>query len=258
MARLATLVSCLLVTLSLGAREIHSLKEAFNEVEASSWVVLDVDETLIESVQMVGAREWGRHVAQQLSKQGVDPAEAFWKSTEYMMTVHKLIDVAPIEADTPAWIRCLQDQGITVIALTARPGYFIEETRRQLRSVNIDFSLSSPALEDCYFLPGSKPPHYSQGIISTYATAKGTALAAFMQLTSATPSAIIFIDDCWENTRSVAEAMATLGIPCHTFRYAAGDAKRAAFDPKVADLQWTCLNKVLSDEQAKMLLRRSN
>jgi hypothetical protein len=240
---------------SLQAVEIQRLTEALRGVDASTVVVLDIDDTLIHPVQMVGSTDWGHHVTGQLIAAGMDREEAFWLSTDRLMAVNRLIDVAVVEAETPALIRDLQSRGIVVLACTARPGSFAEATHRQLASVGIDLPSTAPALDDFSIPGGARPPAYSRGIIYSYGTSKGEALAGFLQIAGVTPSHLVFVDDSWKHVQAVQRAMDGLGIPCTVYRYAGADVMRSSFDPEVADLQWEMAGKILSDDQARWLLK---
>ncbi len=75
-------------------------------------------------------------------------------------------------------------------------------------------------------------------------------------MTGLSPKIVLFVDDKWDQVVDVHTAMKKLGIECKGIRFGKADERVAAFDGKVADLQWCHLPTILTDENAYSLLRQ--
>jgi len=68
------------------------------------------------------------------------------------------------------------------------------------------------------------------------------------------PKKVVFVDDRWDQVENLAEALERLGIEFVGIRFSRADDRVKAFDPAIADLQFSRLPKIISDEEAKEAL----
>ena len=252
------LILCLLLCRALFAREIATFEEALVDIDRTTWVVVDIDDTLIRPMQTLGTTEWAYHrTFQRAHEQNLPLREAFDLTGVDLLRAQEITAIRLIEPGIADHLRRLQDSGNMVIGLTSRPNSFIPLTRRQLLRLGIDLSRSAPRLPQFELAPGDCPPTYTQGILHSYMVNKGETLVEFMRIIKDRPTKVVFVDDSERNVARVTAAMAEIGLECDACRYTALDNVRAQFDPEIAEIQWSLLGRILTDEQARLLLEDS-
>ena len=167
----------------------------------------------------------------------------------------------PVEKSTLGILRELQENNFTVLALTARPPSWAKGTLKQIASLDIDFSKTSPRIP----LESKRKINdmsYQGGVIFLEpGSEKGSSLVNFINASKLDPKKIVFIDDKPNNVKSVDAALNEAGIENIEFRYGAADERVRNFDSKIASFEYHyfLLHKVfISDEKAKALLSKRN
>jgi phosphoserine phosphatase len=252
--KICTLFVSLIALIPVAAQPAADLQEILPYIDQETLVIFDIDDTLIQPTQMVGSTDWGHHVMRQLMEIGLERDDAFLEASHRLYCAAGHSEFRTVEPTTTEVVNHLQEQGIMVIGLTSRPAWYCEQTREQLESVNIDLSKTAPDHPEFNLESGLPIPLYSEGVIYTYRVNKGHSLAEFLAVTGLEPKRIVFVDDGLRNVQCVETTMQDLGIECHGFRYGAADEDREQFDPEIADLQWEKLHKILSDQEARLLL----
>jgi len=154
---------------------------------------------------------------------------------------------------TPALMRALQARGIRVVALTARSQDAAAVTEAQLSSAG--YALAASALGLGRRVIGDDTSMvYDDGVLYVGEHAsKGDALLRLLASERMTPDRVVFVDDKDKHVRSVDAALTASKLPVIAIRYGAADARVAAFDPAVAELQFRLWSSVVSDEEAARL-----
>jgi hypothetical protein len=140
------------------------------------------------------------------------------------------------------------------MGLTARPIELIAASKRQLKSVGIDFAgaaFSATPLD----LKTDAPARFEDGVVYVGAyNNKGATLVAYLEQVGRTPKKIVFVDNKAKHVEAVEKALGKFKIDYLGCRHAASDAKVNAFDPAIADIQYRFFRKILDDPSARRLL----
>ncbi|MBN2359948.1 MAG: DUF2608 domain-containing protein [Deltaproteobacteria bacterium] len=242
-------------------REIMQLAQTEPAIDEQTLVVFDIDNTLLEPVQTLGSDQWFYYLVDQGKRERrLSENKAIAEAVATWNRVQEDVIVRPVEPDTPALVRRLQERGVRIIALTARTSGAAAITERQLRSIGIDLGrnpLPRPAVREGR-RPDTSQPWLGAILFLGENQTKGEALAKVVRSLPEPPSRVVFVDDKAHNTRSVDRALARLRIPVVAFRYGATDARVAAFDPAVAEVQLRWWRRILSDQAARDLDRCSS
>ncbi|MBI1862444.1 MAG: DUF2608 domain-containing protein [Deltaproteobacteria bacterium] len=241
------MAAALAITAQATIRETNSLRDVANAATTGSFVAFDLDNTLIEPIQTLGSDQWFEHISKQL---GIDGAIALWSKVQLKTQVR------PVEQTTSSIVREIQDRGVPVIGLTARPLTVAEATLQQLASVGIDLSRTTPIFDDLAFPGHLENAQYTQGIIFAGKNQKGDMIVRFLDRTGLHPSVIVFADDKPKHTASVDSALTAKGINNIEFRYGAADERVKAFDAEIAAVQLHYFDGILDDEAAATLSNR--
>lgn len=237
-------------------REIKAMREILPEVTPETLLVFDLDNTLVETVQMLGSDEWYEYTVNQYVAKGGLREVAIDKALELFIKFQTLTRVRPVEIETPRLIKDEQNHGIRIMALTARPAELAGATRRQMADLAIDLSGTAPAPATLSFRV-DHPVRYEGGIVYIGPkNKKGKVLAVIVKKLRFKPKKIVFVDDKKHHLVGVNEELAKLGLPCAGFRYGGADARAATFDPKITSVQERFLSEILSDDAAKYLLEK--
>lgn len=220
-------------------REIKSMAEIASEIRPTTFLVFDLDNTLIEPVGNVGSDQWYDYLLKAYARDGLDAASAEKKAGETWTRMLSAVKVKPVEDLTPILIHAQQERGIKILALTARGPEDARATFGQLRAIGVDLEASAPAKED---LTTAGKGFYTRGVLFAGDGDKGTALTGFLKQLGLAPTRVVFVDDKPRHVKNVDAALAAAKIPCIAYRYGAADEKVRAFnevmseasDPKAA------------------------
>jgi hypothetical protein len=202
---------------------------------SSQLILLDIDNTLLRPKQMLGSDEWFSYY---LGRQAFIPEEkekAFHRVLDLWEAIHVVSSVIPMEKNTAAVVRELQEMGCSLMAFTTRGSSLEYVTDRQLTSIGIHLSLKGHS-NISFTLKNMPSVLFSKGVLFTNGTHKGQALREFLCQIGWMPDRIIFINDKQNQLEE-----ASLGIPKTVqflgLRYAPADEYVARFDPAIAEKQ---------------------
>lgn len=240
---------------NLFATIIQSKKmaEILPKVTPETIVIFDIDNTLLESAQMLGSDMWFEHRIHEYLNLGNPPEEAVSKASRDWTEVSESAKVQLIEKETPPLIEKLQRQGIPTMALTARKLSLMERSLGQLEENGISLkekTLSSESVS----VKDADDALFQKGIFTVGTNNKGKILVALFKKLNLTPKRIVFVDDKQKNVENVDAALTEAGIEIFAFRYGAADKKVKAFEPKLASAQYDFFKKnsrILSDEEMR-------
>ena len=241
---------------SAEVREIKSMAEVVPHINSRTFLVFDLDNTVLEPVQMLGSDQNFGYWVEQGMKRGLTKEQATDRAIQMASIVQPHSRVRAVEGRTPRFIATLQRTGLPVIALTARPGSWARGTLAQVASLNVDFRLAAPMLRNSRLKNGD----FINGVyFLTKGSDKGQALIEFMNEAGLKPERILFVDDKLHNVEAVERALEKTPLEHISFRYGAADPRVAAFNPVIAEIQWREYLKTgrfLSDEEATDLVER--
>ena len=241
-------------------REIEHIDAILPEIDQTTLVFLDLDETLIESPIMLGGKAWRGYITQLLkTKMNEEETEHIHDQLSYYIS--KRVPYIAVEETIPTLLSKLHEQSIPVFGLTARgkehwydmPSPDAETlTFLHLKQAGINWN-SSPLLIDQALLSHCS---YAYGIFFAYPIEdKGELILNLFSQTNYRPSKILFVDDKRSNVGAVDKALGELGIPAQCFHYRLIDLYRT-FDPITAHIQLEKLvfeDRMLSNEEASAL-----
>lgn len=219
-----------------GIHEITSIKEILPHVNAETFLVFDLDNTLIEPVQSYGSDQWFEAMVERFKKQGKTEAEAIEAAVIPWVKIQKVTLVRAIEPTTSEVFAKARTQAKAVMALTARPGELAESTGAQLKGVGINFATSSPVASSLDIGVENEIGKFRRGIFYIGAGKnKGRALMQFFEVSKWRPNRVVFVDDKPHHVKDVEKVLTGTGIEFDGFRYGATDAKVKAFRMDVAE-----------------------
>jgi hypothetical protein len=217
--------------------EISAAKEAlkhFNyDTLKTTWLVLDLDNTVMESTLELGSDQWFSvlfsHGIKTVSDIELAKAAIFIVYHEVQHHVRTQL----VEPKIGVIINALQYLGVRVLGLTARGEPIMKPTLRQLNEIGIDFS------KNC--LQHDSNPNYSGGIIFCDGGDKGEALTAFLNKVPEAPEHVVMLDDKGKHLEHVSKALEPLDIHFSGLRYGHLDEKVSVFDMQRANAQLASL-----------------
>ena len=236
-----------------GLAKIHGTKRVL--------VVFDIDNTLMSMEQGLGSDQW---YDWQKNLQVADPCDARLVSDRLAVqgALFFISAMRPTQADAAQLVQRLQDDGLSVIALTSRGPDFRLATLRELRRNGYSFYASAIGPGRGYpeaFVPegGSRPARYEDGVFLTAGQHKGDMLHALLQKTGTPwPAVIVMADDKERNLRNVLETFEGTGTAVHAWRYSGEDAAVSSFDRDEATELWLQIRPAL--QQILTMLGREN
>lgn len=220
-------------------------------------VVIDLDNTIIESVEDLGSDQWATRLYEDVKSALPDNKEEAAKlALEVYHAVQTHLKVQVVEKPVVGIIKLLQDSDIPVLGLTARDSTIIKSTLLQLNHVGVKFY---PQWGQAHFelpvLNGKNASIFDQGIVFCGYNDKGESLEALFKKMKYFPRHVLFIDDKSYNVESVKKIMEKFHLDYDGIRYSYLDEKVKQLDMKKANLQ---LEKIihLFPENAKNALKK--
>lgn len=236
--------------------ETDSMLSILDYVQEETLVIADIDNTLIESQNQLGSSQWADYLGDFLSEPGKSFEEIDFILSDIWCEVQPLIKIRCVDPQTPQMIDQIQEQGLIFMGLTARRPSEIHFTHKQLSSAQITLRnvIDEGFLED--FSDIRKAISYHQGVVyCTPINKKSYALKLFLDKSNICPKRIIFIDDKLSHVRDVGVLVEDLGIDYVGMRFSGSDERVISFCPKIAKIQFDHLPKIISDDEAILILK---
>jgi len=226
-------------------------------VDNETLIVLDIDNTLLETKQALGSDQWFYHHFKDYIAQGMSSEEALERALPEWEAIQNLTDVQLVEPGTAQTVAALQEKGYTVIGLTTRGLGMSKLAVQQLKKLGINLVTTAPTKEQVFFINEHEmypnDPHgviFHQGILFTSGSHKGHAFSTLLEKLDLHPKKVVFINDKASHLKPVEEACVAKGIPFVGLRYGATDARVKGYNHEVGRLQWKAFGQILSDEVA--------
>lgn len=247
----AIAIMCFLAPISLLSMILESDRIADLQIYADSdtLVFCDIDNTLFESMMHMGSIQWSHYMTKKAEQAGYSAGEADEISDKFWIFAQLFVPVRYVDPETPHVLLALKRAGVPLFGLTARYSIEVGSTKRQLNSLGIDLR-SAYYPEDCSTLSTSHPSVYDEGVIYCGRNKKSAALVTFLRKANYLPKRILFIDDRLFHVQDVEKVMTDMGIEFIGIRFSGADARAKAFDSGIAELQWSHLPEIISDQEA--------
>ena len=232
--------------------EIQSFKEVSPHVTKESLVILDIDDTLLIPAQMLGCDEWFKYRLDLHQKGGMSFSQALEKSLTEWEAIRHLTRMDIVEPESDKIVSKMQEQGHHVMGLSTQRHVLAACTLRQLQENRFDLSKTAPASTDHYFTLKENGVLYRNGVLFTSGTHKGKALFKLCESMNYLPKKIVFINDKDTHLKEIEEEAKRMNIDFIGLRYGYSDSKKAAFQPEIAEIQFSHskLGGLMSDEEA--------
>lgn len=134
--------------------------------------------------------------------------------------------------------------------MTARCPNEADYTVRQLHSIGINFENLKQKLKFDNFTNEMKKPLYQQGILfGTPFNKKSQVLFEFLSENNFRPECIKL-----SHLEDISKACCERGILFYGVRFGGADEYVKAFNPQIADIQWSLFPVLISDKQAEKIL----
>ncbi|MFA6527580.1 MAG: DUF2608 domain-containing protein [Candidatus Babeliales bacterium] len=201
-------------------------------------VVFDFDNTLFRpaSPDRVGGDEWVRSgVAYFIKQLKIEYKDAFKIIYPSYSKINETVDIKPVEDErTLKFLKKVQASGCRILILTART--IIDQTFKQIKNIDFDFTKNAPWQDDIHFslVSEKKFCDYKKGFLFCGSNNKGEALFAFLQQIKHVPQSIFFMDDRKENVEGVQQACSARNTPFKGIHYVylEEEIKDYKFDPQ--------------------------
>jgi phosphoglycolate phosphatase-like HAD superfamily hydrolase len=210
-----------------------------SDYDSKTWVVFDIDNTLLSPTHMIGSHQWGDYRNEIYLKRGYSKEESRKRQHEDFARVAPAVRAKVTEIEIFQVLNELRSQKVPVLTLTARGEDMRRVTMKQLNDLKLTkFNWHSF--------------NFSGGI------PKGQFLLDLIAKNKVKPERVIFIDDKDYNVASVVQSMQQAGIEFTAYRYGGVDHELDAFDSRVAEAQYDWFlstGYIYSDESVRCALQ---
>lgn len=237
--------------------EISNMDEIKPYIKSDTFILFDIDNTLVEPVQELGNDQWFYCLLKSHLNKEISFETALRKSLAKWQAIQLLTEVKIVEKGTDEIISNIQKQGILAIGLTTRGLELCTCTVNQLKSLNMDLSLTSPLKTNSLF-DLKHPVLFYNGILFTNGTHKGKAFIEFLNYVQLKPSHVLFINDKATHLKEIEETCLQQNMAFTGLRYGYLDIKVNNFQEEIAEIQFQPFKNILNDEAAKRILHNFN
>ncbi|ACZ32936.1 conserved hypothetical protein [Chlamydia pneumoniae LPCoLN] len=248
------LFSCSSFYASCRYAEVRSIHEVAGDIlydEENFWLILDLDDTLLQGGEALSHSIWKSKAIQGLQKQGIPEQEAWEAVVPFWLEIQEMGTVQPIESAIFLLIEKIQKQGKTTFVYTERPKTAKDLTLKQLHMLNVSLEDTAPQPQ----APLPKNLLYTSGILFSGDYHKGPGLDLFLEICTPLPAKIIYIDNQKENVLRIGDLCQKYGIAYFGITYKAQELQPPIYFDNIAQVQYNYSKKLLSNEAAALLLR---
>jgi len=231
--------------------ESHSFRDVLKFIKHDSWLLLDLDNTVMESRAELGSDQWFVNLMCLASQRPLDSKEACEWVIDIYHAVQHFVRAALVEEDIQWILQSLRDIGIPILAITARDHCLLKPTLRQLDEAGISFSgVGSECFDGSIYLADEKPFVYDHGIIFCSGGDKGKCLQAFLEECELHPKHIVMMDDKQKHLEKVetVSKIKKIQFDFDGIRYGYLDEKVKSIDMQKAHEQLAAIKYLLPTE----------
>ena len=215
--------------------EIHNIRDILKQVNNDTWVIFDLDNTVIEPFYLsIGSDQWFTMMCSLSAAKIPDPNEALALTLALYYEIQHRLHMQLVEHEVAEVIDILHGNGVPVLALTSRGIDLKETTYRQLKNLNIHFE------HDIIFCSGKN---------------KGVCLQTYLESKHYKPAHIMMIDDKKKYLEQVGDIAKALVIHYDGVRYAYLDKKVMDFNLESSHKELAVLHPILPPH-AKTAIQR--
>lgn len=233
--------------------ETTTIEDIIPLIDADTWLVLDLDNTVFEGKQALGHTDWFYDKAFAMMRDGgLSIEEATRECYPEWIEIQKVCPVKPVE---PAFIPALKKfLGNVIMGLTHRQPSIAASTISQLESLGFSFYPYAP-VKNTFEVTSLTPTLYVEGVLFTGEyNKKGEIFVRFLSMIGQKPKKILFVDDKRGHVEDVGRALSEEGIEYIGVHYRAIEYVEKIYDPQIAEFQKKFLNQIMSNEAAQLLI----
>lgn len=224
--------------------ESKNIRDILKLVSFNSWLLLDLDNTVIEAIIELGSDQWFTKLIDHALHIIPNSKEAADLVVDIYTAVQHHINTQVVEKDIVGMIKTLQDIGIPVIGITARDNSLIDTTFRQLGENNINFGRTRDTHETDITLSQTQAV-YHRGIIFCSGGDKGKCFKEFLEICDEHPEHVVMVDDKAKHLSHVQKLVESLGMRFDGLRYGYLDEKTQIVDMNAAHVQLAHIKHLL-------------
>jgi hypothetical protein len=231
--------------------ESHDIRDLLKHADADTLVVLDVNGVLMHPAQDLGSQDWAWQEVDRRVASGLTLEQAIDDLLPQLQRILVASDAVPVESTTLGVIRRLQKEKVTILGLTSANIELAYSTHDKLHSLGIHLERNR-IVNNHVEVTGPYAAKYIEGIVfAGVKYDKGTVLFRFLDQIGYVPKKIVFVDDSRRKMAAMEIATTERGIPFTGLYY---KAPKESYDPQVAKKQLELFGRLLSDEEAALLL----
>lgn len=209
-------------------QEITSLSQLPSFCEPASWVFLDIDNTLFQTIHDWGSEEWETYLSRTFHSLGLDSPKAETKAALIWQAVQMIAPIQLTSPEIPSVLQQLTDLNIPYFFLTSRPKTLTPLTQKQLSHLG---------------LLGARQ------IYHVGSTPKGALLSSLFSKKKS--GQMILVDDRHTHLEQALSFFQNTQIRFQGLKYT---NKRSSY---ASNPQADLIHRVLMDKQASLLLKKA-
>lgn len=249
------IVLILFLTLSCLEAKIlqtNRIEDALTHLNRSSFLAVNLDDTLLEGENQLGRAKWYSHETQKLTLQGLSNEIAQKSFYPQWVLSQTICPIRTVEANTAAVIAKAQRIAHSVMGMTARHPSIAPLSIEQLAKLHIDLSKTAPILP-LHF--DWKQTVYRNGVwfIADFLSKSDAFANLLTAMSENRPKRVVFIDSERENLEEMEKVLEFLKLEFIGIHYT--KAHERPFDSAIADLQYRTLPEIISDSEAAAILQ---
>jgi len=234
--------------------ETAHIADAIPFIDENTWFLVDLDNTMFEAQQALGHANWFYDEIQQRMQEGMSREQAICDAYPLWIKTQQICPVKPLEKEFVPSLLLLQNQEIVIMGLTHRQPSVAEATIGQIASLGFDFENTAPSRAS-FAVPAANPALYEKGILFVGdSNKKGDVFLPFLSILAERPKKVVFIDDKRKNVEELGEALSRHGIDYIGIHYTAIEHAPPVYSRKLAAFQSKFLERMLSNEEAALLM----
>jgi len=229
--------------------EIEEVEDILSYSNNKSLVVIDVDTSIMELLQDLGSQKWLANEIQKNNGNYLNNLFSLW---------HKILlcsNVKSLEKKTPDVIHQLQKNNTPIIGLSSKSIEIGYRTHKQLKSLDIDFSIKPLSSSDIEINTTHAAKCLNNIIFCGFRNDEVKTFFSYLELADYSPEKIIFVGNDDNKFISMEKMAKKRKIPFLGLAYHKLDEISASFNPEVAKEQLKYLGKILPDKEAKKLVK---
>jgi hypothetical protein len=218
-------------------QQITTLEQIFPYLRPRTLIVLDLDNTLIESTTTYGSFQWAVFLRKQKMSQGFSFEDALDFSVNSWELAQFKVQMRCLEQCSPSWLDALREKGVPILGLTGRTQGLTKITMQVLSELKLNFSSLDLNFENHLSID------YQDGVIFVgHRQDKGKVLFQALEQLPLSFDRILFVDDQKKYLEQVQNVASLSSLEVFGFHFVKCSSRFEEFDPVLAEKEALLLN----------------